>query len=110
MRVIMKQFFERLSLILFLLGVLLIGGAFLFSHLEGWTWIQGFYFSTMTVTTVGYGDFVPGTDPGRLVASIYALVTIPFVFFCIGIMGEVVFAHYHDKIQARRKKDKRRRR
>lgn len=109
MNVLTKQFFERLALIFFLLLVLLLGGAFLFQHLENWTWIQAFYFATATVTTVGYGDFAPTTEVSRLATSIYALISIPFMFFCIGIMGEVVFAHYHDRIEARRKKGKRRR-
>ena len=104
MKVIMKQFLERLGLILVLLAFLLVVGAWMFQNVEGWNWIQSFYYVTMTVTTVGYGDFVPTSDSGRLIASIYALISIPFMFFCIGLIGEVVFAHYHDRMQARRKK------
>lgn len=32
------------------------------------------YFSFVTQTTVGYGDFVPGTDPGRALAVLQAIL------------------------------------
>ena len=36
-------------------------GAFLFSIWENWNIIDGAYFCFTTLTTIGFGDFVPGT-------------------------------------------------
>lgn len=36
-------------------------GAILFSVWEGWGPIEGAYFCFTTLTTIGFGDFVPGT-------------------------------------------------
>lgn len=45
-----------------------------FYHLvEGWGWIDAFYFSVITISTVGYGDFAPKTDIGKLFTSGYVL-------------------------------------
>ncbi|OIO26985.1 hypothetical protein AUJ14_00780 [Candidatus Micrarchaeota archaeon CG1_02_55_22] len=41
--------------------------------LEGWDWIDSAYFATMTLTTVGYGDFVPTHQATRLFIIFYAL-------------------------------------
>ncbi len=40
---------------------------------------RGLWFSVQTVTTVGYGDVVPTTVAGRLVASLVMLLGIGFV-------------------------------
>ncbi|XP_006926650.1 potassium channel subfamily K member 17 [Pteropus alecto] len=37
----------------------------LFSHMEGWNYTEGFYFAFVTLSTVGFGDYVIGMDPSR---------------------------------------------
>lgn len=36
----------------------------LFSHMEGWSYVEGFYFAFITLSTVGFGDYVIGESPG----------------------------------------------
>lgn len=33
---------------------------FVFMSMEEWTYLEGFYFSFITLTTVGFGDYVAG--------------------------------------------------
>ena len=40
---------------------------------------QGLWWSVQTVTTVGYGDHVPTTTAGRLVAAVVMLVGLSFL-------------------------------
>lgn len=40
----------------------LILGTFTFKNSEGWTFVEGFYFCMVTLTTIGFGDYVPGAD------------------------------------------------
>ena len=42
------------------LGIYLTLGAVLFSKWENWTFMEGFYFCFITLTTIGFGDYVPG--------------------------------------------------
>lgn len=52
-----------LGLALFLaLGTLaiLIFPPMIFSHVEGWSLCEGFYFAFITLSTIGFGDYVVG--------------------------------------------------
>src|SRR4051794_8190579 len=39
-------------------------------------WIQSFYFTVINITTVGFGDVAPKTEPGRLWAVLNSLVGV----------------------------------
>merc|ERR1712130_603074 len=47
--------------LLVLLGYIMFGAA-LFSAWEGWTVLDGAYFSFTSLMTIGFGDFVPGNS------------------------------------------------
>lgn len=55
-------------------------GGIVYDEIEGWPLLDTTYFLTVTVTTVGYGDICPATEPGKIFTVIYALVGIVFVF------------------------------
>eukprot|EP00590_Aulacoseira_subarctica_P009268 CAMPEP_0172420832 /NCGR_PEP_ID=MMETSP1064-20121228/7171_1 /TAXON_ID=202472 /ORGANISM="Aulacoseira subarctica , Strain CCAP 1002/5" /LENGTH=399 /DNA_ID=CAMNT_0013160971 /DNA_START=192 /DNA_END=1391 /DNA_ORIENTATION=+ len=45
-----------------------------FHVIEGLHAVDAFYFTTVLLTTVGYGDITPRTDTGKIFATIYVLV------------------------------------
>ncbi len=55
-------------------------GTVTFHFVEGWRWLDSAYFSVITLTTVGYGDFSPQTDIGKLFTIGYVLTGIGLVF------------------------------
>lgn len=46
---------------------------------EDWTLVESFYYGTITVTTIGYGDYSPSTEFGRRVAIFYLLAAVVVV-------------------------------
>lgn len=64
----MRRPFQR-SIILSLALSLLGGGTVFFHYWEGWAWVDAWLFTVVTVSTVGYGNLVPATTIGKLVAS-----------------------------------------
>ncbi|MGL4279163.1 MAG: potassium channel family protein [Albidovulum sp.] len=64
----MRRLFQR-SLIGSLALCLLGGGTIFFHYWEGWAWVDAWLFTVVTVSTVGYGNVVPATTIGKLVAS-----------------------------------------
>jgi len=85
--------------VLSLTVLLLAFGAFFFARVEGWTVFQGFYFSVITLTTVGYGDLAPVTFAGRL-------FTIFYVILGVGIIVALVTQVAHHAVEAGRRDQK----
>jgi hypothetical protein len=56
---------EFRSAFFLVLTILLTGTAF-YRYVEGWRWLDALYFSVITLTTIGYGDFSPQTDLGKI--------------------------------------------
>ncbi len=60
--------------VLIAMTAILIGTASVFYHFaEGWNWLDSVYFSVITISTIGYGDFSPKTDLGKLFTIFYVL-------------------------------------
>ena len=49
-----------ISLCLLVMVAYIFGGALLFSQWEGWGYLDGSYFCFITLSTIGFGDMVPG--------------------------------------------------
>lgn len=65
--------FRGLSIVL---GSWVALGTIIYSVREGWSVIDSLYFSVMTLTTIGYGDFSPTTSWMRLYTVVYAVLGI----------------------------------
>lgn len=72
--------------------ILVFGGAYIFSLVEGWSYLDSLYFSAVTATTVGYGDFVPVTVFGKMFAIFFAFATIGLAFYFFTLTGRYFFA------------------
>ncbi len=74
-------------------------GAVLFSHWEGWSYIDSAYFSFITFTTIGLGDLVPGkgslTDNKHgksILCAIYLLFGLALTAMCFKLMQDDIFS------------------
>lgn len=59
-----------------ILGFLVSLGTVAYEFLEGWNFIDAFYFSIVTLATVGYGDHYPVTTIGKLFTTVYIMVGV----------------------------------
>lgn len=69
-------------------------GALLLSFLEGWQFFDSFYFSFITMTTVGFGDLVPENQDYFLLDLLYIVIGLAITTMCIDLVG----ARYIEKI------------
>ena len=75
---------ECFFLILILLGCGVIAFSFVF---EQWPILDSLYFTTVILTTVGYGDITPKTKAGKLFATVFALGGIVILGLALGVLG-----------------------
>lgn len=54
-------------------AVIIVFGAVIYHFVEGWNWLDSLYFVIVTTTTIGYGDFSPKTDLGKILTIFFAL-------------------------------------
>ncbi len=56
--------------------VLMGSGATFYHFVERISWLDAFYFTTMTLATVGYGDITPKTNAGKVFTMFYVFLGI----------------------------------
>jgi len=54
-------------------------GTIIYHMIEKFDWIDSFYFSVITLTTIGYGDITPKTDVGKLFTVFYVIIGISII-------------------------------
>ena len=82
---------------LILIGGYLFAGSALFSFWEGWNTITGSYFCFITLSTIGFGDIVPGTgvndwaSQAKLVlCTLWLALGLSLLAMCFNLMQEEV--------------------
>ena len=85
--------------------ILVVTGTILFSWIEGWSILDSLYFSIVTLTTVGYGDFSPTTTAGKLVAIIYMIFGLSMIAASISVLAMERQAMHLQKSDGSRSED-----
>ncbi len=82
---------RAIGIMLAILGI----GTVVFKYAEGWTWVDALYFTSITMTTIGYGDIHPTHDASKLFAVLFGITSVTLLFYVIGIAVE---GRFHKKI------------
>jgi voltage-gated potassium channel len=72
--------------VFFAVGLVILGTVG-YRFLEGWSWLDAFYTTVITVTTIGYGDFTPTNPNGKIFAVIFAVSAIGIVTYTFSSMA-----------------------
>ncbi len=80
-----------------LVVVTLAAGTLFYWRIEGWSPLDSFYFSSITLTTVGYGDLAPETAAGKL-------FTVFYLFTGIGLIVAFLNAVARSAVEQREEK------
>ena len=78
---------EFRSLFYWVAGFLALGTWF-YARVENWSILDSLYFSVITLTTVGYGDFSPQTSAGKIFTMIYVLIGLGLISGFVFLLAE----------------------
>lgn len=72
-----------------LLAALYVLSIVFFHFAEGWAYLDAAYFTTATITTVGYGDIVPSTEVGKVGSIILIFSGVSIGLYVISHLGSL---------------------
>ncbi|CAF2371770.1 unnamed protein product [Rotaria sp. Silwood2] len=88
-----------LVIILIIIGYICLG-AFMCHQFESWTITESVYFCYITLSTIGFGDYVPGITSGStdslrfLATSLYIIVGLAVLAMCFDLIKENIFEKF----------------
>ncbi len=78
---------KSIAIPLVILAVLYVVSILFFHYVEGWSYLDAAYFTTSTISTVGYGDLVPHSDFGKMGTIVLIFSGVGLAFYVITHLG-----------------------
>ncbi len=75
------------------MSLALFSGSFVFHQLENWSYLDALYFTTATMSTVGYGDLVPTTSSSKIFSIVFMIFGIGLFLFAASSIAEYYVRH-----------------
>ena len=73
--------------ILFAVANIAAVGTVFYKLMEGWSWVDSFYFTMVTLTTVGYGDLTPSSDVAKLFTVFLIVSGVGFILAFLNFLA-----------------------
>jgi voltage-gated potassium channel len=81
---------KRLAIAIIALLSILCLGTVGFHYLEGWNFPESLYATVVTLSTVGYGDFIPHTGEGMMFTVFLIIVGVGTMLYTVGLITETM--------------------
>ncbi len=79
---------DRVFALLGFVGLIIAIGTIFFRFVEGWSWLDAYFFTVVTLSTVGYGSLVPATAVGKIATTVLIFIGIGAVALAIQQLGQ----------------------
>ncbi|XP_073341645.1 potassium channel subfamily K member 5-like [Pagrus major] len=79
-----------------------------FMSLENWSYLEGLYYSFITLTTVGFGDYVAGVNPGIVYPTLYKVFAELWIYMGLAWLSLFFSWNVHMVVEAHKVLKKRR--
>lgn len=79
------------GILAFTLAIVLWTSVF-YRYVEGWSWLDSIYFSVVTISTVGFGDFPPETAAGKIFTMFYIVIGLGFFVTAVTTIADSILS------------------
>lgn len=86
-------------------GALVLMGTLFYWRFEDWTVVEALYFSVVTLTTVGFGDFSPTSAGTQIFTIVYILTGLGVL---VALLSSVAQQYLRQRAEPRRPRARRR--
>jgi len=98
----MYKHYRNLYLASLVLLVLITAGALMFRYVEHFTWVEAFYMTVITISTVGFEEVRPLSDTGMIFTSILILLSFGlFAYLITSVTRIFIDGEYKSLIRQR---------
>ena len=81
---------KRVRYALAAMGAVMFFGSIGAHYFEDLSWVDAFYFTFVTIGTVGYGDIVPHTPEGKIYVCLLIIFGVGTAYYTIGILIKMI--------------------
>ena len=92
MNPLIKFFRTKIYTAVFLLVIIMLIGVFGFVMISGYSWIDAFYMTVITMTTVGFGEVSPLDDQSKIFTIFLILASVVIVGYALSIITEYILS------------------
>ncbi len=78
---------KPLTIPLVILSIIYVISVLFFHIVEGWNYLDAAYYTTVTLATVGYGDFTPKSDLGKVGTIVLIFTGVSTALYVITHLG-----------------------
>lgn len=100
-KVVIRRFYAKSMLSIFVIALMVVFGGLMYAALEDWTVMEGVWWAFATTTTVGYGDLVVQNDSTKIFSIFFILVSVVIMALAIGQLSSVAFELAQEKKKQR---------
>lgn len=87
-----------LRVLLAMFASLILSGTVFFHFVEGWSWIDSYFFTVITLSTVGYGNLVPETALGKIATTAFIIIGLGVFALTIQRFGYYAIRKREEKL------------
>lgn len=84
----------RVRSLLAFTGAMIFWASAFYRFVEGWGWVDAIYFSVVTISTVGFGDFSPESVAGKLFTVAYIILGLGVFVATASTIADAMLSHY----------------
>ncbi|XMO87140.1 potassium channel protein [Algibacter sp. AS12] len=103
MNPLIKFFRTKIYTAVFLLVVIMLIGVFGYVMISGYSLVDAFYMTVITMTTVGFGEVVPLDDQSKIFTIFLILASVVIVGYALSVITEYILSK-NDVVELKQKK------